>query len=76
MSYSDYYFPDHNAPLINEVVANAPDDVKSKCSNNKYCIFDYIHTNNLEIGKGTAESITYNTNYIIIASKTTLCELL
>ena len=69
MTHSDYHFPNHIAPLLSEVVASAVGNVKTKCSNNKFCIFDYMQTLDPEIGKGTVDSLTKNAQDIIIASK-------
>ena len=69
-TYSDYYFPNHNAPLLSEVVANALDVDQSRCNDNKQCIFDFVHTNKLEIGKATTDSIKKIIDDILIASKT------
>ena len=70
MSYSDYYFPNHIAPLLSEVVAGASDDIKAMCNDNEQCIFDAVQTDNPGIGMGTLNSITDNANDIMIASKT------
>ena len=70
MGYSDFYFPNHIAPLLSEVVASASDDIKTMCNDNEQCIFDAVQTNNLGIGMGTLDSITDNANDIMIASKT------
>ena len=70
MGYSDFYFPNHIAPLLSEVVANAPDEIKTMCNDNEQCIFDAVQTNNPEIGMGTLDSIMDNANDVMIASKT------
>ena len=70
MSYSDYFFPDHAAPLLSVVVANAPDDIRNMCSGNEQCIFDAIQTNNPEIGTGTLNNIKSHSHVIMEASKT------
>ena len=69
MSYSDYFFPDHTAPLLSVVVANAPDNIRNMCSGNEQCIFDAVQTNNPSIGTGTLNSIENNNNDIMQASK-------
>ena len=69
MSHSDFYFPDHIAPLLSDVVASAPSDIIEMCNNNEQCIFDAIQTNNPEIGVGTLDSITNNDNDVMVASK-------
>ena len=70
MGFNDFTFPNHIPPFLDEVVANAPDDIKTMCSDNPQCIFDAVQTNNPEIGVGTLDSIEHNNNDIMVASKT------
>ena len=68
-SFSDFYFPNHIAPLLSDVVASAPDSIATMCNSNPQCIFDAVQTGDPDIGTGTLNTIENNNNDVMIASK-------
>ena len=67
-SYDDYKHPDHIAPLIDDVVNNAPQNIVDMCNSNERCIFDAVQTENIELGTGTLSTIESNNMDVVEAS--------
>ena len=61
--------PDHLPIFLDDVLANATDDVLSLCGNDTECIFDASETGNVDIGLETLGTNQENTNDQIVACK-------
>ena len=71
MTFSNFTFPDHEPPVLRNVVDNAPEDIVNDCDGNELCIFDAVETGNTDIGTDTLDTINNNNEDVMIASKST-----
>ena len=69
MTTADFSFPNHEPDFLDEVVAQASEEVVSACGGNERCIFDATQTGNVEVGLETM-----NTDQINQEEDTVLCK--
>ena len=64
MNFSD---PNHVPLFLDQILANATDEIVSLCGNNAECIFDATETGDMNIGLETLETNQNNNNDQMIA---------
>ena len=68
-SAADFSVPDHEPDFVDEVVANATQEVLDLCGTNVRCIFDATQTGDVNVGLDTMQQDSFNMETQEVTSK-------